>query len=86
MATNSPESPRKPLRANRSCQAKSASKTIEIPLMDLARLLDWAENSAMPGKSGAPVSILDVPWYRDAYRTIELAFWATIGSARRWGR
>lgn len=84
MATNGPESPRNPLRANRTRQPKSAYKTIEVSCFDLARLLDWVENSTMPDKCGAPVSILDVPWYRDAYRSIELAFWATIGAGRRW--
>lgn len=86
MATNSPAATRKPLRVNRSRHPKSAYKTIEVTCLDLAKLLDWIENSTMPGKDGIPVSILDVPWYRDAYRSIELAFWSTIGSARRWGK
>ncbi len=86
MATNSPESMRKPLRSNRSRQPRSAYKTVEVSCLDLARLLDWAENSTMSNQKGSPVSILDMSWYRDAYRSIELAFWAAIGSGRSWGK
>lgn len=84
MATNSPDDLCQPLRVNRSRRPRSAYKTVEVSCLDLARLLDWVENSTMSSKSGVPVSILDVPWYRDAYRSIELAFWAVIGADRRW--
>ena len=87
MATNSPESPRKPLRVNRSRQPKSAYRTIEIPCLDLARLLAWCDNSFMRLNSdSSTLRIQDVEWYRDAYLSIELAFWATIGAGRRRGK
>lgn len=86
MATNSSGSLREFSRANPSRQPRSAYKTVEVSCLDLARLLDWAENSTMSNQKGSPVSILDASWYRDAYRSIELAFWAAIGSGRRWGK
>lgn len=58
-------------------QPKFEYKTVEVSAFDLARLLDWCENSVLPLNSDdSTIGISDIEWYRDAHRAISLAFWA----------
>lgn len=87
MATNSLANLRKPLRTDRSSKSKSAYKTVEVSCFDLARLLDWCENSVMHLNSdGSTIGISDIEWYRDAHRAISLAFWTCTRTCRRKSR
>lgn len=58
-------------------QAKSRTvtyRTIEVNALDLARLLDWCDQSYVLPNVGAPVSIRDWEWYKSAYESVSLDF------------
>lgn len=74
MATNSPANLRKPLRTTQALRSKSAYKLFEVSCLDLARLLDWCENSTMQAQSGETIRIRDTAWYREAYDSASIDF------------
>ena len=85
MATNSPANLRKPLRSHQAVKSKSAYKLIEVSCLDLARLLDWCENSTMIPRSGPMIGIRDTDWYREAYDSVSddfSSFITSLGGAR----
>lgn len=85
MATNSPADLRKPLRTHQAVKAKSMYRQIEVSCLDLARLLDWCDNSVVLRQDGSTFGIHDSVWYRDAYVQVEHDFAQLIskrGSAR----
>lgn len=52
----------------------SAFKTVEVSCLDLARLLDWCDQSFVESPSSGRVSIQETAWYREAYHSALAVF------------
>ena len=62
------------MQHTRRTRDRSGLRSVTVSCLDLALLLDWCELTALPSAHGSPISILDTPYYCQAYRSISAEF------------
>lgn len=58
-------------------------KTVTLSSLDLARLLDWCDQSTVRTQSGKHIPITAMSWYSDAYRSASADFFRQIETSSR---
>lgn len=61
-------------------------KTVTLSCLDLARLLDWCDQSTVRTQSGKHIPITAMPWYSDAYRSASDDFCRQVETPSRRNR
>lgn len=63
----------------------STYRTVEVSCFDLARLLDWCEQSHVSSTDAGRISITESAWYGEAYRSVSAAFDSALSPSPRTG-
>lgn len=63
----------------------SIYRTVEVSCFDLARLLDWCDQSHVSSSDAGRISITETAWYGEAYRSVSAAFDSALSPSPRAG-